>query len=70
MESRETTYRVEKKDIGYIRYIVEASDGIGTVTTLNAADGLILIRTAPGCEAAVHQVITGLSEEIRIEPSD
>lgn len=36
-------YRIDKRQIGYLRFILEGYDGLGFVRTLDAAGGLIEI---------------------------
>jgi len=44
--------------------IVEAYEGVGTVTTLDRRLALVHIRTAPGCEDVVRAVVE--AERLRL----
>jgi hypothetical protein len=44
-------------EIHMLRFILEAYEGIGLVTTLDAALGLIEMSIAPGCEEEVAQIL-------------
>ncbi len=63
-------YRIDRRDISYLRFILEAYDGMAVLTTRDAARGIVSVTIAPGCEALVNDIITALSraEEIYIEP--
>jgi hypothetical protein len=68
LETITTYYRVDRKEISYLKFILEAYDGIAGLTTIDPASGLIVLRTAPGCEQEVGDVLNGLGKEILIEP--
>ncbi len=57
-------YQVDKTRIGFIRFILEAYEGIAVMTTLDPAKGLIRIRMAPGREATVFRVIEDLRKDM------
>ena len=63
-------YRIDLRDISYLRFILEAYDGMAVLTTRDAARGIVSVTIAPGCEALVDEVISALSRagEIYIEP--
>lgn len=50
-------YRVPSAAICYLRYTIESYDGIAVVSTVNPAEGLILVQTAPGCEDILDDLI-------------
>jgi len=60
-------YRVEKDQIGFIKFIFEAYDGIAVISTLNSQESTIVFSIAPGCEDEVETIITDLSGEMLIE---
>ncbi len=64
MKSNIRKYRVDPREIHYIRFIVEACDGLAVVRTLDAKTGLIDIMTPPGREKESSEVINSLSREI------
>ena len=63
MESASLFFRVDRKDIVYLRYTVESYDGIALVKTHDPKKGLIEIRIAPGCEGTVRQLMKALQRE-------
>ena len=63
-------YRVDRRDISLLRFILEAYEGIATLTTVDPADGVVVITMAPGREGLVMEVLTALGDRryIRLEP--
>ncbi len=63
-------YRIDRRDISFLRFILEAYDGMAVVTTLDAALGIVSVAVAPGCENLVVEIIAALEAEgeIYIEP--
>jgi hypothetical protein len=61
-------YRVDRRQINMVRFILEAYEGVGTVTTLDAASGRIVIFAAPGCETIVQAVMADLGKKFLVEP--
>ncbi|MGD8294018.1 MAG: DUF4911 domain-containing protein [Desulfobacterales bacterium] len=60
-------YRVDRREISYLRFIFEAYDGMATIETLNPESGLIVIYIAPGCVPDVEMVLTDLENHMMIE---
>lgn len=50
-----------------VKFIFEAYEGVGTVTTLDAANGRIVIAAAPGCETIVQEVMADLGKKFMVE---
>jgi hypothetical protein len=51
--------------IHMLRFIMEAYEGIGLITTLDPALGLIEISIAPGCEDELAQILN--AEEVNLQ---
>ena len=60
-------YRVNPRDICFIRYVFEAHDGLAVISTLSDARDTIVLRIAPGCEEEVEAVVNGLKRELSID---
>ena len=60
-------YRVDRRRISYIKFILEAYEGLAVVTTLDSSKGVIVLRVAPGGEALAEDVMSDLSKNILIE---
>jgi len=61
--------RVDRREICYLKFILEAYDGIATLTTIDAHQGIVMLRIAPGCECDVEAVLQDLKKDIIIDDS-
>lgn len=66
-ETIKQRYRVDRREIAFIRFIIEAYDGLAIVTTLDADAGLIEFQIAPGCEQDVATILQDLEQDIMME---
>lgn len=69
METKKLYYRVDRRKISFLRFILEAYEGIAVLTTVDAQAGIVVIHVPPGCEADVNLVMEGLKQDILIEPA-
>ena len=60
-------YRVDRRKIAFIRFILEAYDGLAIVTTLDSETGLIEFQIAPGCVQDVETILQDLKRDIMME---
>lgn len=60
-------FRIDRKEICFLKFILEAYDGIATLTTIDAHGGIVLLRIAPGCEEEVETVLQDLKKDMMIE---
>lgn len=67
MKTIQKYLRVDRTRIAFLRFVLEACDGVATMTTLDPALGLVVLNIAPGCEAEVDQILSGLEERISME---
>ena len=67
MKSTIENYRVDRREIAFIKFIFEAYDGIAGLRTTDPAQGIIMFHIAPGCEEQVHQILEDLKKQILIE---
>ena len=67
MDTLKKYYRIDRRNISFIRFIFEGYDGIALVTTINAAEGLVRLSIAPGCLEEVESVIKKLQKKVLIE---
>jgi Domain of unknown function (DUF4911) len=61
-------YRIDRREIAFFKFILEAYEGIAVLTTNDARQGMVSVRVAPGCEDVVRAVIDDLKQNILIEP--
>ena len=56
-------FRVGRRDLAYLKFIIEAYDGLATLSTVER-EGAIVSITAPSCRAAdIDRLIEALSRE-------
>ncbi len=63
-ETIKQRYRVDRREIAFIRFILEAYDGLAVVTTLDPEAGLIEFQIAPGCEQDLETILQDLKQDI------
>lgn len=59
--------RIDRREICFLKFIFEAYDGIATLTTIDAHQGIVLLRIAPGCKDEVDTVLRDLRKDMIIE---
>jgi hypothetical protein len=57
-------YMADPGQIHFLRFILEASEGIATLSTLNPKTGHIAVSVAPGCRSEVLDVLGALGREM------
>ena len=62
-------YLIDRKSVGFIKFILEAYDGIAVVETIDPGAAKIKLHIAPGCESDVENVLHELRRDILIEPA-
>ncbi|MGD8542831.1 MAG: DUF4911 domain-containing protein [Desulfobacteraceae bacterium] len=67
LETTTRIFRIDRREIAFLRFILEAYDGIAVLTTLEREAGTVRLAIAPGCEEEVAAVLNDLSPEIRME---
>lgn len=63
METLQRTYKVDKTQIGFIKFIFEAHEGIATPTTLDGREGIIRLAISPGQEEDARCIIEELGKD-------
>jgi len=67
LETIKKFLRVDRTEICFLKFILEAYDGIATLTTIDAQLGIVMLRIAPGCEGDVEAVFQGLKKDMIIK---
>jgi hypothetical protein len=67
-ETAKQCYRVDRREIAYLKFILEAYDGLAVVSTVDPEAGIIVLHIAPGCEPDVEIVLQDLKRDIMMEP--
>lgn len=57
-------YLIAPHQIHYLRFILEAYPGLGVVSTVDPALGLVSIAVAPGCESDVAEILDAERENL------
>ena len=63
-------YRVDRREIAFLRFIFEAYDDLAIIETLNPESGDIVFHIAPGCESDVDVVLRDLKGDIMLEAAN
>jgi 23S rRNA G2069 N7-methylase RlmK/C1962 C5-methylase RlmI len=66
MNTNKHVFRVDSRDINYLRLTIESYDGMGVVRTLDPQVALIEVQVAPGCEQLFFDLIGSLSKDENI----
>ena len=64
---RKLQVRVFRSEISYVRFLLEAYDGIAGLRTLNAGKGLLEIAVPPGRDREWADFLDHLRQEIMLE---
>ena len=67
MQCQKKYVRVDKRQIGFMKFIFEAYDGIANLTTIDADLGIISINIPDGCDDIVNNLLKTLGRDILIE---
>jgi hypothetical protein len=70
LETTRRCYRVDRRQISFFKFILEAYDNVAVLSTLDSRSAVVQISIAPGCEAMVDGILKSLSGEIELVPVD
>ena len=70
METIKKILRVDRREICFVKFILEAYEGIASMTTIDPCQGIVLLRIAPGFEEEVEAVLRDLGKDIMMEAFD
>ena len=59
--------RIDRRQIAYFKFILEAYEGVALLRTIDAQQGTVELMIGPGCENDVAHIIEDLASRIRIE---
>jgi hypothetical protein len=62
MKTRRHLFRVDRREINYLRITLESYDGMAIVRTLDPHTAIIEVLVSPGCEALFSELLTALRE--------
>lgn len=68
METKKKFYRVDRREISFVKFILEGYDNIAVLSTIDPGLGIVQLTIAPGCEREVEMVLHELKNNVMIEP--
>lgn len=66
METSKHIFKVDRREINYLRITIESYDGMAVVKTVDPHEALIELQISPGCETLVFELLAALAEQERI----
>ena len=69
VKTLEKRFRIDRREIAYLKFVLEGYDGLAVLTTLDAKTGLVALYVAPGCESEADEIMKDLGRDIMIEPA-
>ena len=63
-------YRIDRREICYLKFILEGYSGVAVLKTLGPQQGLVVLHIGPGCEKEVDMIINDLQGDMRIEAAE
>jgi len=67
METVKKYYRIDRREICFLKFILEGYEGLALLSTCNPAEGIVVLKIAPGCETEAECLMQALQKEIMIE---
>lgn len=62
-------FHVRRADVAFLRFVIEACDGLAQLTTIDAARSTVAVFVPPGCEADIDALVRGLRTRVPMEPA-
>jgi len=59
--------RIDRREICFLKFILEAYDGIASLTTVNSDLGVVRLHIPPGCVEDVEIILQDLKKSFIIE---
>ena len=60
-------YRIDRRQIHFLKFILEGYDGVAVVRTMDREQGLVRLYVGPGNEGVVDMIIDELRTQVKIE---
>jgi hypothetical protein len=61
METSRHLFRVDRREINYLKITIESYDGMAVVKTIDPYAALIELQISPGCEILVFELLDSLA---------
>lgn len=69
METIKQIFKVDRREINYLKITIESYDGMSMVRTIDPYKALIELQISPGCETLIHELLNALVEQESIQIS-
>ncbi len=69
METIKHIFRVDRREINYLKITIESYNGMAVVKTVDPYEALIELQISPGCETLVFELLNSLVENESIQIS-
>lgn len=63
-------FKVNRRDMVYLKFILEAYEGMNVMSTVDNAAGIIRIAIMPGFEADMDALLAELGRQVTMEPAE
>ncbi len=67
LETVKKYYRIDRREICFLKFILEGYEGLALLSTCNSEEGIVVLKVPPGCEAEANCLMQALQKEIMIE---
>ena len=67
MKTIQKYYRIDRRQLCYIKYLIEPPHRIALLRTVDPEAGIVALHISPGCEPVVDMILNDLKREIMIE---
>jgi hypothetical protein len=64
----ERFFRVHRRDMVYLKFILEAYEGMNVMSTVDNAAGIIRVAVMPGFERDMDALLAELGTQVSMEP--
>jgi len=68
METTKKYFQVDHGNISFIKFIIEAYEGLAVMTTVDRGRSVVELNIAPGCENEIELILQDLRKTMLIEP--
>ena len=70
MDTIQKYFKLDKGDIAFVKFIIEAYHGMAVIRTLNPREGVVELMIAPDFQREVGEILDSLREEIHLQAID
>jgi hypothetical protein len=65
MQCAARLFTMDKKEIAYLKFILEGYSGLAVLSTIDAKEGCVILHIAPGAECEMAEIMRALTQEIK-----